>query len=559
MTRLTALLPVIGLVVAAGCGPGREGGADVGFRLIDVTDRTGIDFVHVDGSGGRRYIVEAMSAGLATFDYDLDGLIDVYLLNGAALPGTTYAAPPANALQRNLGGWRFMDVSAASGLDDTGFGLGVCVGDCNEDGLPDVFLNNHGPDVLLLNMGDGTFRDVTAVAGVAGGDLVGAGACFIDVDGDGDLDLYVGNYLAFDPAVRHERTVNGFPTYPSPRDFPGVPDRLYRNDGDGTFTDISGAAGVDRRAARAMGCIAADPDGDGDTDILVVDDVDPNLFWLNDGTGRFEEAGLARGLAYNAFGDENAGMGIDCADCDGDGLLDFLVTTYRGQLPVLYRGVGGGVFEDATAVSGIGAGTFAQVKWGCGFVDLDDDGWCDVYIVNGHTDDTAESIDPNACYRCRDAVLRNEGGGRFVNVTDRAGSGLEVRHAGRGAAFDDLDNDGDVDVVVLNSREGPTLLRNDRPSGPGWIDVELRATRGNRDAVGATVRVVAGGRTATRQVHAGRGYQGHFGSRLHFGLGTAARVDRVEIVWPGGGTAVYHDVPVNRRLLVVEDRGIVPR
>jgi hypothetical protein len=557
MSRVVTVAWLTWCWVAVGCGRGSHRNDTI--RLEDATARSGIAFVHTDGSSGRRYIVEAMSAGLATFDYDLDGLVDVYFLNGAALPGTTLPKPPSNALYRNLGAWRFADCSSPSGLDDRGFGLGVAVGDCDEDGFPDVFLNNHGPNALMVNMGDGTFMDATASAGVSGGDLVGAGACFVDIDDDGDLDLYVGNYLAFDPAVRHERAVDGIATYPSPRDFPGVPDQLYRNEGDGTFTDVSGQSGIDGQAARAMGCISADVDSDGDADILVVDDVDPNLLWINDGTGRFRESGLASGLAYNAFGDENAGMGVDCADCDGDGVLDFLVTTYRGQLPVLYRGLGGALYEDATATSGVSGGTVSQVKWGCGFVDFDDDGWCDIFIVNGHTDDTAEAIDPDSCYRCENSVLRNFGAGRFVNVTESAGGGLRRRHSGRGAAFDDLDNDGDVDVVVLNSRERPTVLCNDRPAGPAWIDVELRGTRANRSGIGATVRVTSSGRTATRQVHAGRGYQGHFGSRLHFGLGADSRVETLVIDWPGGGTEVYHAVAANRRLLVVQGRGIVPR
>lgn len=556
MSRIASVAWVV-CFAAGGCAG--DSGPNAAIRLADASADAGITFVHADGSSGRRYIVEAMSAGLATFDYDLDGLIDVYFLNGAALPGRTYPTAPTNALYRNRGGWSFVDCSVSSGLDDRGFGLGVAVGDCDEDGFPDVYLNNHGPNALLVNMGDGTFRDATTSAGVGNGDLVGAGACFADLDCDGDLDLYVGNYLAFDPAARHDRTVDGIPTYPSPRDFPGVPDRVYRNEGDGTFHDASEESGVAARAARAMGCISADVDGDGDADVLVVNDVDPNLLWVNDGAGRFREAGLASGLAYNAFGEENAGMGVDCADCDGDGLPDFLVTTYRGQLPVLYRGLGGGTYEDATAARGVGAGTVSQVKWGCGIVDFDDDGWCDLFIVNGHTDDTAEAIDPNACYRCRNSVLRNAGAGVFVNVTDQAGGGLRGRHSGRGAAFDDLDNDGDVDVVVLNSREAPTLLRNQRPAGAGWIELEVRGTRANRSAIGATVRVTADGRTSTRQVHAGRGYQGHFGSRLHFGLGTASRVDSLEIDWPCGETETYYEVPVKRRLVAVQGRGLVPQ
>lgn len=533
-----------------GCRPQSHPGAPM--RLVDVTTASGIDFVHDDGGSGRRYIVEPMSAGLATFDYDLDGLIDVHLPNGAALPGSVRSDPVRDGFFRNIGDMRFESRGASSGLDDTGFGLGVVVGDYNEDGFPDVFLNNLGPNVLLLNNGDGTFTDITADAGLSGDTLVGAGACFLDADNDGDLDLYVGNYLEFDPSRIIDRSVNGIPTYPSPYDFRGVPDAFHRNDGDGTFTDASGDSGIAQKSARAMGCIAVDTDADGDTDILVADDGDPNLHWINDGSGAFEEQGLATGLAYDGFGDENAGMGVDCADCDADGLIDVLVTTYRGQSPVFYRNLGGGLFEDATAVVGLGSGTFSQVKWGCGLVDFDDDGWCDVFIANGHTDDTAEQIDPGACYRCRPSVLRNVGG-RFTNVTDQAGPGLVDRHCSRGAAFDDLDNDGDVDVVVLNSRDAPTVLRNDRRPGAHWIDVELRGTTANRDAVGATVRVTADGRTSVRQVHAGRGYQGHFGSRLHFGLGEADRVDQIEVEWPGGGRSVVSGSPTDRRLFVRQD------
>ncbi|MFM8890866.1 MAG: CRTAC1 family protein [Planctomycetia bacterium] len=523
------------------------------IHMVDATEESGVTFVHTDGGCGRRYIIEPMSGGLATFDYDLDGLIDVYFLNGAALPGTTLAVPPTNGLWRNTGGWRFEDRSQASGLADPGYGLGGVVGDVDNDGFPDVYLNNHGPNVLLLNRGDGTFADATAEAGVADGDLVGAGGCLADVDGDGDLDLYVGNYLRFDPDAHVQRSIDGLPSYPSPRDFQAVPDTLFRNDGDGRFTDTSGPAGVAGRAARAMGCIAADADDDGDPDVFVADDVDQNLHWINDGGGRFVDRGLEDGTAYNEVGDENAGMGVDCGDYDRDGLLDFFMTTYRGQMPVMYRNLGGGLFQDVTTLCGAGDGTYEQVKWGTGLVDLDNDGHLDIFLVNGHTEDNVERRDRSACYRCRNSVLANDGRGRFVNVTDRAGPGLAVRHSGRGAAFDDLDNDGDIDAVILNSRERPTLLENESAPGRHWLAVELEGTAANRDAVGARVRVMAGGLTQVAEVHAGRGYQGHFGSRLSFGLGDRAVVDAVEVRWPGGRTTRFTGIAADRRLLLRED------
>ena len=526
------------------------------IQFTDATDASGITFVHTDGGSGRRYIIEPMSGGLATFDYDRDGLIDVYFLNGAALPGTTLDPPPTNGLWRNTGGWRFEDRSRASGLADTGYGLGVVVGDVDNDGFPDVYLNNHGPNVLLLNQGDGTFRDATAEAGVADGDLVGAGACLADVDGDGDLDLYVGNYLRFDPAAHVQRTIDGLPSYPSPRDFAAVPDTLFRNDGDGRFTDSSMAAGVAGRAARAMGCIAADADDDGDADIFVADDVDPNVHWINDGTGRFVDRGLEDGTAYNEVGDENAGMGVDCGDYDHDGRLDFFMTTYRGQMPVMYRNLGGGLFQDVTTLCGAGDGTYEQVKWGTGLVDFDNDGHLDIFIVNGHTEDNIERRDRSACYRCRNSVLAGDGRGRFVNVTDRAGPGLTARHSGRGAAFDDLDNDGDVDAVILNSRERPTLLENESAPGRHWLALQLEGTAVNRDAVGARVRVIAGGLTQMAEVHAGRGYQGHFGSRLSFGLADRTVVDAVEVRWPGGRTTRLDGLAADQRLLLREDGSV---
>jgi hypothetical protein len=520
--------------------------------LTDVTRATGIAFTHTDGSSGRRYIVEPMSSGLATFDYDGDGLIDVYFLNGAPLRGTVVDKPPRNALYRNLGDWKFVDVTDRAGVGDAGFGLGVTVGDYDNDGDPDLYVNNHGPNVLYRNNGDGTFSDATAEAGVAGEDVVGAGTAFLDMDADGDLDLYVVNYLKFDYDAHVERMVGGIPSYPSPRDFRAVPDTLFRNNGDGTFTDVSDDSGVGAHAGTGMGMVCADYDQDGDTDIFVLNDVAENFFFQNDGSGHFEEVGLTNGTAYNVAGDENASMGVDCGDYDRDGWLDFFMTSYQGELPVLYRNLGNGAFEDVTLLTGAGAGSLADVNWGNGLVDFDNDGDLDLFIANGHTEDNIELRDPSSHYRARNLLLMNTGDGMFVDVTGTAGDGLLPVHSSRGTAFDDMDNDGDVDAIILNSREAPTVLRNDSAHGNHWIELRLRGVKTNRDGVGARVRLVAGDLAQIDEVHSGRGYQSHHGSRLHFGLGRRNRIDRIEIHWLGGEVDVLCDVDADQILAITE-------
>jgi len=550
------------VVLPAGCSSSpdpfaphpEEENSTAAIRFTDVSDDVGIRFVHHDGSSGRRYIVEPMSAGLALFDYDGDGWTDIYFLNGAPLPGCSVEVPPRNALYRNLGGWQFQDVTAEAGVGDTGFGLGVTVGDYDSDGDPDLYLNNYGPNVLYRNNGDGTFSDVTDQAGVGNGGLVGAGASFLDMDADGDLDLYVANYLDFDPDTHVPRRLDGIPSYPSPKEYEGVPDTLFRNEGDGMFTDVSSESGVAQTSGTGMGMVCADYDRDGDADIFVLNDVDENFFWENDGTGHFREVGIINGVAYDWSGDTNASMGVDCGDVDNDGWLDFIMTSYQGESPALYLNLGIKSMEDASQISGIGTPAFPYVNWGVGMVDFDNDGHRDIYIANGHTEDNIETRDKTGSYRARNLLLRNQGNKTFQNVTETAGSGMLPIHASRGAGFDDLDNDGDVDFVVLNSRERPTIARNDSPRAHHWLQLQLHGVPSNRDAVGAAVTVIAAGRSWVDEVHSGRGYQSHFGTRLHFGLGTAQKVETLEIRWPDGRIQSLQDVPADRLLRIVESK-----
>jgi len=381
---------------------------------------------------------------------------------------------------------------------------------------------------------------------------VGAGACFLDIDGDGDLDLFVANYCDFTFAKHQTRNVNGHPAYVGPMIYGPVPATLFRNNGDGTFTDISRESGIAAHAGTGMGVVCADYDDDGDTDIIVGNDAMANFVWRNDGSGHFEEVGLLSGLAYDRNGIGLGTMGVEYGDFNNDGLLDFYMTSYQKQWAILYRNLGRGMFEDVTHVTGAGTGTFNQVSWGAGFVDFDNDGDRDLFIACGHLQDNVELWDDTTSYEERNLLLENTGHGKFVDVSARCGDGLAVKLSSRGAAFDDLDNDGDIDVVVLNSRREPTLLRNDSPGRNHWIQIRLRGTRSNRDGIGARIKVVAGDLTQVDEVHSGRGYQSHYGMYPHFGLGQRTRIDRIEVRWIGGGTDVLEGVDVDHVIQIRE-------
>ena len=526
--------------------------ANSSFVFRDVTKKTGIAFKHTDGSSGKRYIVESVSAGLAIFDYDRDGDEDIYFLNGAALKGTKYDAPPKNALYRNEGGWKFTDVTEKAGVGDTGFGLGVVAGDYDNDGDIDLYVNNYGPNVLYRNNGDGTFTDVTNQAGVANGHKVGASAFFLDMDNDGDLDLFVANYLDFTYQNHLMRTSKGIPKYAGPMDFAPMPNDLFRNNGDGTFTNVSKGSGVAKHKGWGMGGVCADYDNDGDTDVYIANDVAANFLFKNDGTGKFEEVGLITGLAYDLQGHEHGSMGIDCGDYDNDGRFDFYQTSYSRELATLYKNLGDNMYEDVTMLTSAGTGTLPHVTWGTGFADFDNDGHRDIFIACGHLQDNVELYNDTETTLAQNVILKNTGEGKFVNVSDDSGAGMKVKLRSRSAALGDLDNDGDIDVVILNSRSEPTILRNDSPSKGHWIQVRLRGAKSNRDGVGARVKVISGDLTLVDEVHSGRGYQSHYGMRLHFGLGDREKIDRIEVRWIGTRTDVFKNVTVDRLVTLTE-------
>lgn len=548
----------LALWTCMGCRLGTQAASNQpAIRLSDVTASTGITFTHSDGGEGKhRFIVESVASGLATFDFNNDGSIDILFLNGAPLPGSNNAASQTgNALYRNDGDWKFTDVTSDSGLDDQAYHLGVCVGDYDNDGFQDIFLTNFGPDILYRNNGDGTFTDVTQKAGVANGNQVGAGASFLDIDQDGDLDLFVANYCGFTLEKHKDRRINGHPAYAGPAIYGPTADTLFQNNGDGSFTDISEVSGITSKKGTGMGIVCADYDNDGDTDIIVGNDAMANFVWQNDGMGHFTEVGLLTGLAYDRNGIGLGTMGVDCADMDNDGLLDFYMTSYEQQWTTLYHNDGGGFFTDVTHTTRAGDGTYHEVTWGLGMPDLNHDGHRDVFIACGHLQDNIHLWNDSKTFEAQNRVIMNLGNDQFRDVTLEAGSGLTPKLSSRGAAFDDLDNDGDIDVVILNTRQKPTLLRNDLSADQRWVQIKLKGIQTNKFGIGAKVKVSAGEQILTDEVHSGRGYQSHYGTRLHFGLNTHDNIEKVEVQWPGGKNETFQNLPTNQIIELTEGSG----
>lgn len=533
-------------------GVGRAQPPASAIRFEDRTQEFQLIFEHRNGSSGRRYLMEAMGAGVACFDADNDGWLDIYLLNGAELPGKQYSSPPTNALFRNLDGKKFAEVTRVARCQDFAFGLGIVSADYDNDGFADLYITNFGPNRLLHNNGDGTFSDVTGFASVADGAKFSAGATFVDIDQDGNLDLFSANYLEFSYAQHDKLAPTAYPYAPGPHDFPPAADSLFLNQGDGTFADLSLTSGVSSVVGPSMGVIAGDFDGDGDSDIFVACDGAPNLYYVNDGQGNFTEQALFFGLAYDLRGNANGNMGVEAADMDGDGLEDLFVTNYADQLPTLFKNTGMGVFQDVTRISQISSEVFPHVTWGVGLVDFDSDGDRDVFMCSGHLLENAKQLSPETDYGVRNTVMENLGSNAYRSVTGEVGSALAQALSSRGAAFDDLDNDGDIDCVVLNCGAPAQLLINTSQPLNHWLQLELRGRQCNRDAIGSQVRISSGKNVQVAELHNGRGYQSQYGSRLHFGLGQAASIDRLEIVWPGGDVQVLERVAGDRILTIVQ-------
>jgi hypothetical protein len=542
--------------------------ASVPVTFVNVSREAGTAVPHVWGSrDSQRYIIEVKGSGLGFIDFDNDGWLDVYLSNGVRFDETytSETAPISHLLKNNRDG-TFTDVTARSGVGRTGWGTGVAVGDYDNDGWDDLFCTYWGHNVLLRNNGDGTFAHASKAAGLHGERVRwGSGSTFLDYDRDGDLDLFVANFIELDieklktPLDPDPCLWKGLPIVCGPRGLPAGSNLFYRNDGDGTFTDVSEEAGVLAPGPHySITPVSYDFDNDGWPDVYVAVDSMPSMLFHNNQDGTFSEIGVPAWVAYNEDGRPQAGMGLAIGDYDVDGWLDIFKTHFQDDTPVLYRGMGDGTFSDMTGPAGLGRLT-QYVSWGAAFMDYDNDGWKDLFYVTGHVYQDPHADDFEAMYSPR-VVLRNLGTGRFADVSAELGPGVSERFCSRGSAYGDYDNDGDVDMLVLNMNDPPSLLRNDGGNAQSWILVKLIGTTCNRSAIGARVRVVTGGHAQIDEVHSGGSVMSQSDLRLHFGLGSADVVDTIEVRWPTTQKVeTFTQVQVNQILTIREGAGIVER
>lgn len=510
-------------------------------QFEDQAEKCGLTFTHQLCDSRIANIIESNGSGAAWMDFDNDGWLDVYLVNSGPLAGVTHEAPGTarrpNRLYRNLGNGSFADVTEKAGVAGAGYGVAVVAADYDNDGFVDLYVVNVGRSILYRNRGDGTFVDVTDKAGVANAGGTGLGAVFFDADNDGWLDLFVANYLTFDPSNKLYFSPDG---YPGPLSYQGQLNVLYRNRGDGTFEDASESSGVRIPGHRAMSVAAFDFNGDGFADLYISNDASPNLLLQNDGKGHFRDVAQTAGVAFNAMGEAAGSMAASVGDCNMDGLQDLLVT--RLGYGSLYVGSRQGLYEDRLMASGIGAITAQFVGWGSAFMDYDNDGDLDVIIVNG---------DAHYLVGWQSLLLENQGDGKFQDASERGGTYFKTRINGRGCAPADYNNDGLVDVLVTTMNGRAILLKNRGPAGH-WLTVDLQGTKSNRDGYGAVVTVVAGGKRFRLESHCPTGFLSQGDRRLHFGLGTADRAERIDIRWPSGTEQSLADVPLGQVLKVRE-------
>jgi len=509
--------------------------------FIEITDAAGVDFVHSIGDHHMDNLVESVGGGAVFLDYDQDGWIDLYLSNGTYYEGLSKGEPKEGILEnhmyKNLKDGHFANVSNKTKTADRGYGMGMTVGDYDNDGYPDIYISNHGPNVLYHNNGDGTFKDVTSKAGIAGNEC-SVGAVWLDYDNDGLLDLYVGNYIKFDPDYDYHYAPDGFP---GPMAYDAETDILYHNLGDGKFEDVTKEMGVFNPEGRAMGVGAADYDNDGWVDLYVANDHMINYLWHNAQGKKFEDTGISTGVAFNQMGEGTVSMSVDFADYDGDGLLDLFVSD--DAYCSLYKNMGNGLFSEMSRPAGIAQPSGQFVGWSSSFIDYDNDGDLDIFKVNGEL---------KHLYGQEDQLFENQGDGTFIDVSVDRGEYFQKDLVGRGACFGDYDNDGDIDAYIVNLDTEGVLLRNDKGNNNNWIQLKLVGTKSNRDGIGARVTVIAGDLKQTTQKKSTNGYLSQNDPRLHIGLGQHEKVDRIEIAWPSGEVQILENVKIGQVLTITE-------
>jgi len=534
--------------------------------FVDIAREAGLNAPNVWGGVDRkRYIIEAKGSGLGFFDYDNDGWLDIYLTNGTRLDTNWPAGKaPTSHLYKNNRDGTFTDVTEKSGLARTGWQTGVSVGDYDNDGWDDLFCTFWGHNALFHNNGDGTFTDVTRKAGLYNEEIRwGAGSCWLDYDRDGSLDLFVCNYIKLDPEKLPSQNDiycqwKGIPVMCGPRGLTGDTNILYHNNGDATFTDVSEKAGILKPGPRySITPVSYDFDNDGWPDIYVAVDSEPSILFRNNHDGTFTDIAVMAGCAYSADGHEQSGMGVAVADYDCDGWFDIFKTNFADDTCNLYHNNGDGTFSDVTFASGVGINN-RYVAWGCGFIDYDSDGWADILQVNGHVYPEIDSHDVGQTFKNPRLVYKNLGNGKFKDVSAEMGPGISEKFSSRGAAFGDYDNDGDIDALVLNMNDLPSLLRNDGGNAKNWIKLKLIGTHCNRTAIGARVRVITGKHAQIDEVHSGGSVMSQSDLRLHFGLGSAQTADLIEVKWPTTQkTERFTNVKANQILTVKEGSGIL--
>ena len=542
---------------------------NLGVSFLNVARESGLNAKTIFGGEHKnKYLLETTGCGVAFYDYDNDGWLDIFLVNGTRLEGFPAGSEPTSHLFRNNRDGTFTDVTTKAGVAHSGWGQGVCVGDYDNDGWDDLFVTYFGQNVMYHNNGDGTFTDVSQKAGVAGkGTRWSTGCAFVDYDRDGKLDLFVANYIALDLATAPVPE-SGPCLYKSVMVACGPPGMengkniLYHNNGDGTFSDVSEAAGIlGANGTYGLGVLTADLDNDGWPDIYVANDSTASALYQNKKNGKFQDIAVEAGCALSPDGKPQAGMGISAADYDLDGNLDLIKTNFAGDTPSLYHNQGGANFEDATFTAGLGAHT-QYLGWGCGFFDMDNDGWADILICNGHVYPEVEQLKTEAGYAQRKLLYQNLHNGHFADVSLQAGPGISEPSPSRGAAFGDFDNDGDIDVVINTVNDYPQLLRCDSKLNNNWIKVRTIGTKSNRSGIGARLKCVTHlpGDTKPHQqideVRSGGGYFSQNDLRVHFGVGKATKVDLLEVRWPSGQVDTVKDVAVNQVVFVKEGEGI---